>query len=148
MGRPILAHLERVVREHVDDRELHERGEPDRGARVITENQEGGAKGPHLAERHPIQDAAHRVLADAEVKVASAVAACLEIAGPVEGEPSIGRRSEVGRAADQPGHVSGDGVEHLPGRLARGHALRRQERTWAGRDPSHLAARGAACWSS
>ena len=51
--------------------------------------------------------AAHGVLADAEVEVAAAVAVGLEVAGALEREAGLGGGGQVGRAADQPGHVLG-----------------------------------------
>ncbi len=51
------------------------------------------------------------MLADAEVEVAARVFAGLEVAGAVEGQSGLGRRGQVGRTADQPGDILGDGVE-------------------------------------
>ena len=59
------------------------------------------------------------MLADAEVEVAAAVAAGLEVAGALEGQAGLGRGGQVGRAADQPGHVLGQRVEHLARRDSR-----------------------------
>ena len=47
----------------------------------------------------------------------------LEIARPFEGQPRLGGRGQVGRAADQPGNVLRERVEHLARRIARGQAL-------------------------
>ena len=40
VGRAVLADADRVVGEDVQDRDLHQRGQPDRGARVVGEDQE------------------------------------------------------------------------------------------------------------
>ena len=44
MGRAILAVAHRVVREDEDGRQLHQRRQPDRGPRVVAEDEEGGAE--------------------------------------------------------------------------------------------------------
>ena len=64
------------------------------------------------------------MLADAEMQVAAARRVGFEIAGAFEGETRLGRRREVGRAADQPGIMRRNGVQHLAGGIARGKALR------------------------
>src|SRR6185312_1377339 len=63
------------------------------------------------------------MLPDAEVHVAAAGRAGFEIAGTFECEMSLGRRCEIGRTADQPRIVHGNGVEHLAGGVARRKAL-------------------------
>ena len=51
----------------------HERGEPDRRSHVVGEDEEGSAERPQPAvHRQAVQDRPHRVLAHAEVQVASA----------------------------------------------------------------------------
>ena len=68
-----------------------------------------------------------------------------EVAGAVEGQPRLGRGGQVGRAADQPGHVLGR-RRSAPCRRRRGWPgpWRRPGRS-AGRCPSRRAAGGAAC---
>ena len=73
------------------------------GLHVVGEDQEGRTEGADAAERHAVDDRAHGVLADAEMHVAAARRAGLEIARAVEGEARLGRGREVGRAADEPG---------------------------------------------
>ena len=97
MRRPVLADADRIVREDVDDRQFHDRRQPDRRPAVVAEDEERRAVGPHLGQRHAVEDRAHGVLADAEVEVAAAVVAGLEIAGAVEGQQRLGRRGQVGR---------------------------------------------------
>ncbi len=63
------------------------------------------------------------MLADAEVHVAAARRVGFEIAGAFKQEPGLGRRREVGGAADQPRVMRRDGVEHLARRIARGDAF-------------------------
>src|SRR3989441_12468241 len=83
------SHPDRVVGEDVDDRDLHDGGEPDGSPPVITEDQEPRAIGPHLGEGQAVQDRAHRVLADPEVEVPAPVGARLEIPRALEGEPRL-----------------------------------------------------------
>ena len=72
--RAVLADADRIVREDIDHRDLHDRSQPDRHPAIVAEDQESGAEGADLDQRHPVQDGAHRVLADAEVDVAARVA--------------------------------------------------------------------------
>ena len=89
MRRPVFADADRVVREDVDDRNLHDGRQADRHPAIVAEDQEAGAEGPDLDECHAIDDRPHRVLANAEMEVAAAVAAGLEVAGPLEGQPVL-----------------------------------------------------------
>src|SRR5258708_3956777 len=57
------------------------------------------------------------------MKVASVVAASLEITGSLERQPRLGRRGQVGCSSDQPGYTLGDGVENFSRRDPRGDAL-------------------------
>ncbi len=69
VGRAVLAEADRVVGPDVGDRELHERGEPDRRAHVVGEHQEGAAVDAGAAvQGDAVHDRAHGVLADAEVQ--------------------------------------------------------------------------------
>ena len=70
--RPVLAEPDRVVGEDPDRGDLHQRAEPDRLARVVGEDQVGGAVRPQLREREAVHDACHSVLADSEVEVPAA----------------------------------------------------------------------------
>ena len=49
--RAVLAVAHRVVREDEDRRQLHQGREPDRGPRVVAEDEEGRAEGPDLRQR-------------------------------------------------------------------------------------------------
>ena len=55
VGRAVLAHADGVVGEDVDDRDLHDRGQPDGRAAVVAEDQEARAVGPDLGERQAVQ---------------------------------------------------------------------------------------------
>ena len=113
MGRAVLAVAHRVVREDEDRRQLHQRGEPDRRPRVVAEDEEGRAKRPQLRQRQPVHDRAHRVLADAEVQIPAAGAGGLEISGACEGQRRLVRRTEVGRATQEPRDVLREDVQNL-----------------------------------
>ena len=71
----VLADPDRVVGEDVQDRDLHQRRQPDRAACVVGEDQEPGPVRPELGERHAVGDRGRRVLPHAEVEVASRVVA-------------------------------------------------------------------------
>ena len=51
MRRPVLADADRIVREDVDDRNLHQRREPDRRLHVVGEDEEARAEGADLRQR-------------------------------------------------------------------------------------------------
>ena len=63
------------------------------------------------------------MLADAEMQLRPPGRVGFEIAGALERQAGLGRRREIGRAADQPRVMRGNGVEHLAGGVARGKAL-------------------------
>ena len=70
--RAVLAEEDAVVREHPHRLQLHQRGEPDRGPRVVGEHEERRAVRDEAAvSAMPLHDRGHAVLADAEVEVAS-----------------------------------------------------------------------------
>ena len=144
MRRAVLAVAHRVVREDEDRRQLHQRGEPDRGPRVVAEDEEGRAERPQLRQRQPVHDRAHRVLADAEVQVPAARAGGLEISGAGERQRRLVRRAEVGRATEEPRDVLREDVQHLARGLPSRHTLRIGREHGEVRDPSPPAARAAA----
>ncbi len=73
--RPVLAERDAVVGEHVHDVQLRQGGQPNWRAHVLGEDQKGRPVRDGPAVRgHSVRDRAHRVLADAEVDVAPAVA--------------------------------------------------------------------------
>ena len=85
VGRPVFADADRIVREDVDDRDLHDRAPGgSAGSAVVAEDQEARAEGADLDEGHAVHDRGHGMLADAEVEIAAAVAAGLEIARAFE----------------------------------------------------------------
>ena len=123
MSGAVLADADGVVGEDVDDGDLHDRGEANGSAAIVAEDEESGPIGPDLGERHPVHHRAHRVLADAEVEVATAVLVRREVARPFEGEAGLGGRRQVGRSAHQPGNALSQGVEDLLRGIATGEAL-------------------------
>ncbi len=126
------------MREHVQRVQLLQRGQADRRAHVVGEDQERGPVRDEAAVRgQAVDDRAHRVLAHAEVQVAAGPAGAagvgaldllrvgdrrrVEVAEPDEvGE---GRRIEVGRTAEQRGHLLADRGEDLLAGDARRQAL-------------------------
>ena len=122
--RAVLADADRVVREDVDDGDLHQRGEPDRAARVVREDEEPRPERAQLRERESVGDRRRRELAHAEVEVASRAIVRTEVAGSVEREPRLRRRREIRRAADEPRDALRDRVQHLTRRVTAREALR------------------------
>ena len=144
MRRAILAHADRVVREDVDDRQLHQRAQPNRRLHVIGEDEEARAVSANLGQRQPVQDRAHGMLANAEMKIAAARGVSFQIARSLECEACLGRRSEVGRAADKPGVVRGDSVQNLAGGVAASNTFRVGREDWADPRPSLREVRASA----
>ncbi len=104
MRRAILAEPDRVVRPDVGHGEALERRETHRGSHVVGELQERRAEHAEAAVRvHAVQDRAHPVLADAEVEVATRERVVRDGVGALD--QRVRRGSEVGRAADELGHV-------------------------------------------
>ena len=129
VGGPVLADADRVVGVDVDQREFHQRREPQRAALEVGEDEEPGLVGAQLGQREPVADRRGGVLADPEVQVATGPVAWIgvswaEVAGAVEGQARLVRRRQVRRPADQPRHPPRDRVEHLAARVAAGDALR------------------------
>ena len=129
--RAVLAEADRVVGPHVGDRQLLDRGEPDRRPHVVGEHEERAAvRAGQPLQGDPVEDHPHAVLADAEVQRA-AVGAALPVPGLLaardEGGLALHGRvvglGEVGRAAPQLGHDAGEGGQHLARGGAGGHAL-------------------------
>ena len=112
VGRAVLAEADRVVRPHVGDRQLHQRGQPDRRPHVVAEDQEGAAVRPGAAvQRDAVEDRAHGVLADAEVQRAAVGVAgerpwSGDSSGMKDGSPFIVVLLHSARSAEPP-HSSG-----------------------------------------
>src|SRR6266545_3156179 len=72
MRRSVFAQADRVVREHVDGREMRQRRQPNGWPHVVGEDQERSAERYEAAmEGDAVQHGAHRVLADAVMEVAA-----------------------------------------------------------------------------
>jgi hypothetical protein len=123
MGRPILAVAHGVMGEDHDGRQLHQGREADGGPRVVAEDEEGRAEGPELRQRHAVHGGRHGMLADAEMQVAPLRLAGLEIARAGEFQGRLVRGAEIGRAAEEPGNVLGQHVQHLTRGVASGDPL-------------------------
>ncbi len=113
VGGAVLTDADRVVGEDVDDRNLHQRAEPEGRPHVVAEDEKTRPVRSHLTMRQTVEDRSHGVLPHPEVQVAAAVASCGEFARSVEGEQRFGGRRQVGRAADEPRHFLADGVQHF-----------------------------------
>jgi hypothetical protein len=72
VGGAIFAEADRVMRQHMDDADAHQRGEADRRAAIIREDQEAAAIGDETAmQRNAVHCGGHAVLADAVMHVAA-----------------------------------------------------------------------------
>ena len=58
-----------VVRKDKNRWQLHQSRQPDRRARVITENKEACAEGPEFRQRKSIHNSGHSMLANTEMQV-------------------------------------------------------------------------------
>ena len=102
MCRAVLAEADRIVRHHVDDALLHQRGQPDRRTAVIREDEERAAVGNEQAvECQAVHRRGHAMLAHAVVDV---------VAGEISRRDRrvvlrlrAVRAREIRRAADQLG---------------------------------------------
>ena len=84
MSRPVLSDPYGIVSEDEDDRNFHQRAEPDSRPGVIAEDQEPGAKGTHLRQGQSVENGAHGMFTDTKVKVSPAAILRGEISRPVE----------------------------------------------------------------
>ncbi len=123
VGGAVFADTDGVVGEAVDDGDFHDGGEAYRTAGVVGEDEEARAEGSDLGERHAVDDGSHGELADAVVEVAAGVVVGLEVAGFRRGDAGFSGGVEIGRAADEPGDIFGDGVEDFAVGLAGSEAF-------------------------
>ncbi len=124
--RPVLAQPDRVVRPGPDDGQAHQRGQAHRRPHVVAEDQEGRAVRLDTAAVHgdPVDDRAHRVLANAERDVAPGPAIREETAAL---ELGLRRLDEIGGAADHRRHGVLERLHHLLPGVAGGDLLARLE---------------------
>src|SRR3546814_20146414 len=97
MSRSVLTDADGIVGEDEDDRQLHQRREADRRLHIIRENQIARTERPELREGKAVADGAHRMLAYAEMKVASSIGVGLEITRPVQLRARFEHGSASGR---------------------------------------------------
>src|SRR6267154_953615 len=97
VSRPVFSIAHRVVREHENGGQFHQRRQPDRRPRVVAEDEERRAVWSYLRAREPIQDGSHGVLTDAEVQVLSARVAGLKMPGPLISQKRFIRWAEIAR---------------------------------------------------
>ena len=141
VGRAVLAERDGVVRPDEDARDVHQRGQADRGPHVVAEDQERAAERAGGAVQHDaVDDRAHRVLADAEVQHAAVRVARPLVRGPLGRDEGLRvldrgevRLGEVGGAAPQLGELGGERVDHRAGRGAGRDVLARLEHGQRGR---------------
>src|ERR1700752_164662 len=113
MSRAVLANANRVVSEHENNREFHQRAHPHRTAHVIDKDEKSRTEGPDLNQTQSVQDGSHGMFADAEVEISSGIVLRREIARALLRNTGLSRWSEVRGPSDQPGHILGDCVQCL-----------------------------------
>ncbi len=123
VGRPVLAHTDAVMGHHIDDPDLLERGQSDRVAAIIAEDQEGAAiRHDPAMQRHAIHRRRHAEFADAVINVAAGII----VSRHRQGRRRLGvvRSGQIGRTADQLRDRRGQRAKRHFGRLAGRHLLR------------------------
>jgi hypothetical protein len=113
MRRAIFAQPDRVVRENVQHRLVHDAGQTHRRAHVIREDEERSAVWPQSGQRQSIADRRHRMFANAKMKIASAVGIGTELAELVTLHHGVIRGRQIRRAADEPREVLANRVQQL-----------------------------------
>jgi hypothetical protein len=116
VGRPVLAHADRVVREDVDRRDLHDRGQAQRRAPVVGEDQEPRAEGRTFESASPLTARPSRARARRSAGCARRGLGG-EVARALEREPRLRRRRRSAAPPMSQG-TRGERVEHLAGRVA------------------------------
>src|SRR5215469_12149923 len=124
MGGPIFPHTDRIMSEHIDGREFHQRAQPQRTAHVVNKDEEPRAEWPKLHYAHSVQDCAHCVLADSEMKIASSIVFGRKVSRAILCDASLCRWCKVRRSSDQPGNVLGGGIQYHAGGLSGRQAFR------------------------
>ena len=113
MGGPVLPQENRLVGEDPDRWDVHESGQPDGGAHVVAEDEEGGPVGSQPAvEGEAVDDGAHGVLAHPEMHVPAR--GILAGEAPTGRQDRLGRSDEVGGPTDQSRYLPADLVEDGP----------------------------------
>src|SRR5207253_5171122 len=69
--------------------QLHKRGQPNPGPRVVAENEKCGAEGRQLGERESVGNRGHRMLANAKMQILSSRTVGLKIARTCEGQEGL-----------------------------------------------------------
>src|SRR6266568_1875132 len=90
MRGSVLADSNRVMGKDVDDRDLHERTQAERAAHVIDEDEESRPERPDFYQAHSVEDGAHRMLADAKVKIAAGKIPRGEVARTLKCQTGLG----------------------------------------------------------
>src|SRR5579883_3350262 len=123
MCRSVFAHAYRIMGEDIDDRQLHQSGQPQGRTQVIAKYQERRTVRPQFGQRKPVKDGSHSVFADTEVEVPPLRRVGFEVSRTRKCKPRLGRRRKVSRAAQKPWNALSDGVEHLARGVATGDTL-------------------------
>src|SRR5690349_19364057 len=104
-----------IVRKHKKCRQLHQRSKPDCRSRVVAEDEERCAEGPHLGQRQSIHNRGHRVFTNSEMQILPREVLSLEISRARKGQGGLVRWSKVSRAAEEPRDVLCEHIQYLAG---------------------------------
>ena len=81
MGRAVFSYADRVMRENISYRQVHERGKTHCVFHVIGENKEGSAVRTESAvQLHTVGDCRHGMFANSEMDIGTALVGCGKIA--------------------------------------------------------------------
>ncbi len=117
--RAVFADGDAVMREYVDDAQLHQRREAHRWAHVVGKREERRSVRDDAAmQRHAVQNRAHAMLTNTEMDVPPAEVVTAQVAKTFE-RCAVGRR-EVGRATEQCRQVLCQHLQGGAGGTARG----------------------------
>ena len=104
--------------------QLHERREPDGGARVVAEDEEGRAEGRSFESERPFTIAPMACSRMPKWRFLPPGVAAWKSPAPAKVERGLGRWAEVRGAAEEPGDVLREHVQHLARGVAAGDPLR------------------------
>src|SRR5262249_15349525 len=89
MCRPIFADSNRIVGKNMDNRDFHQGAQADCRPAVVAKDQESRSKWSNLREGQTIEDGAHSVFANTEMKIPSGRILRAEISGAIKGQSCL-----------------------------------------------------------
>ena len=114
MGRSVFADTDRVMRQYINDRQLHDGRQPHRGLHIIRKHKECGAEDFQASmQRDTVGDSGHRMLTYTEMQVASGTVISAVVAAA--GNICLIGRCQISRPADKVGDQFGEAIDHRAG---------------------------------